>query len=125
MRYLGIDFGLRRIGLAESEGNIASPLATIEVKGFKDAVEKVVELVMSKGFDKIVIGLPEGKMRQTVLGFVKTLKRAGLDVETSDETLSSQRAIAQMIQLNIPKNKRQTNDAYSAAIILQNYLDSR
>jgi len=123
MRYLGVDFGLSRIGLAQSQGNIASPLKTIEVKGFQDAQEKVKALVVSEGFDKIIIGLPEGKMGQTVLGFIKALRKAGIDVETADETLSSQRAVAQMIKLNIPKAKRRVSDAYSAAIILQNYLD--
>lgn len=125
MRYLGIDFGLKRVGLASSAGTLAAPLKTIEVRGFKDALKKVMEQISSAGFDKIVVGLPEGKMGRTVLGFIKALRRVGIDVDTTDETLSSQRAIAQMIELNIPKNKRQINDAYSAAIILQNYLDSR
>lgn len=125
MRYLGIDFGLKRVGLASSAGTLAAPVKTIEVRGFKDALKKVMEQISSAGFDKIVVGLPEGKMGQTVLGFIKALRKAGIDVDTTDETLSTHQAIAQMIELNIPKNKRQTNDAYSAAIILQNYLDSR
>lgn len=124
MKYLGIDFGLRRIGLASSEGNLAAPLNLVEVKGFRNAVEKITQIVKQENFDKIIVGLPEGKMGQTVLGFVRVLKKLGLDVECADETLSSQKAVAQMIELNIPKNKRHTNDAYSAAIILQNYLDN-
>ncbi len=125
MRYLGVDFGLRRIGLAQSAGIIASPLKTIEVKSLKDAQEKVKELIRSEGFDKAIIGLPEGKMGQTVSGFIKALSKAGIDVETADETLSSQQALTQMIKLNIPKKKRLIRDADAAAIILQNYLDSQ
>lgn len=125
MKYLGIDFGLKRVGLAISEGTLASPLKTIEVRGLVDAIEKVGEIAQSQGFTKIVVGLPEGKMGQTVLGFVKALKKKELDVVTTDETLSSQQAIQRMIELNIPKKLRLTNDAYSAAIILQNYLDSQ
>ena len=34
-------------------------------------------------------------------------------------------AIKQMIELSIPRNKRRNNDAYSAAIILQNWLDNQ
>lgn len=124
MRYLGIDFGLKRVGLATSEGTLAYPFKTLEVKNFKDAVEQVKKLVEVEGFESIVVGLPEGKMGQTVLGFIKSLKKMELDVVEADETLSSQKAIQQMIELNIPKNKRQTSDAYSAAIILQDYLDS-
>lgn len=125
MRYLGIDFGLKRVGLAFSEGTLAAPLKTLIVKGFKDAVSQVVVIVERENFDKVVVGLPEGKMGQTVLGFVSALRKAGIDVDTTDETLSSQQAMAQMIKLNIPQKKRQTNDAYSAAIILQHWLDSR
>lgn len=121
MKYLGVDFGMRRIGLATSEGEIASPLTTLEVKNFHDAVEKVS--VISKEFDKIIIGLPEGKIGQTVLGFVKALKKMGHDAETADETLSSQKAIQTMIDQHTSKKARRINDATAAAIILQDYLD--
>lgn len=125
MKYLGIDFGLKRVGLATSDGELASPLKTIEVKSCKDAVQKVVELVKAQGVSKVIVGLPEGKMGQTVLGFVNALKKAGLDVEETDETLSTYQAISQMIEENIPKRKRRINDAYSAAIILQEYLENK
>lgn len=123
MKYLGIDFGLKRVGLATSEGDIASPYKVLEGKNFLDLVKKVKKEV--EGFDKFVVGMPEGKMRQTILGFIKALRKFGLDVEEADETLSSQKATHKMIELDIPKDKRGNNDAYSAAIILQNYLDSR
>lgn len=125
MKYLGIDFGLRRIGLAESEGNIASPLKTIEVKSFKDAVDQIAKLVTKDRLDKIVIGLPEGKMGRTVLGFVNTLQKLGIDVETFDETLSSKRAKKIMIELGVSVRKRRFEDDIAAAQILQDYLDSR
>lgn len=124
MKYLGIDFGLKRVGLATSDGELTSPLQTIEVKGFKDAISQVSKIIKKGEFEKIIVGLPEGKMGQVVLGFIKALKKQGLDVIEADETLSSQKAIAQMIELNIPKNKRQTNDAMAAAIILQDYIES-
>lgn len=124
MRYLGIDFGLRRIGLATSEyGQLASPWKIIEVTGFKDATNKLELILCKENFDKIIVGLPEGKIGKTVLGFIGALQKRGFNVESSDETLSSKNALSQMIKLEIPKNKRRFSDAYSAAIILQNYLD--
>lgn len=123
MQYLGVDFGLKRVGLATSEGDLASPFKTIEVRGFKDAVEKVIELSQKMDFRKIVVGLPEGKMGQTVLGFINALKKRGLDVSAADETLSTQAAISKMIDLNIPLKKRRVSDDIAAAIILQNWLD--
>lgn len=124
MRYLGIDFGLKRVGLATSEGTIASPYKVLEVRGLKDAVLKV-EQVIKEGFDQIVVGLPEGKMGQTVKSFIRQFKKDGINVIEVSEVLSTQNAIRQMIKLNIPKKKRRENDAYSAAIILQDYLDEK
>lgn len=125
MRYLGIDFGLKRVGLATSEGEIATPLKVLEVRNLKDAVSRIEQTVLGEGFGKVIVGLPEGKVGKMANGFISSLRKKGLDVESIDETLSTKNAIAQMIKLNIPKKKRRENDAYSAAIILQNYLDEK
>lgn len=125
MKYLGVDFGLSRIGLAISEGVLAAPLKIIQVKGLKDAVDKVVEVALKEKTSKIIVGLPEGKIGSTVLGFINALKRLGLDVESCDETLSSQKAVGKMIELGIPMEKRNVNDDIAAAIILQQFLDNR
>lgn len=124
MTYLGIDFGLRKIGLAISEGELASPWQVLEVKNFSDAVTKTLQIIRGEGFQKVIVGLPEGKMGQVVTGFVAALKRGGIEVETSDETLSSQKAKKIMIWQGIGQTKRRFEDAYSAAEILQNYLDN-
>lgn len=125
MKYLGIDFGLKRIGLAISEGDLASPWQILEVKNFSDAVEKIVRVIKEWAFEKIVVGLPEGKMGQNVVGFVNALKKDGINVETADETLSSKKVRKAMILQGLPRKKRRLEDAYSAAEILQNYLDNR
>ena len=123
MKYLGVDFGLKRVGLAVSDGEIASPLKVIEGYSFYDLLEKIKK--EAKGFDQVVIGLPEGKMGKLVKKAIKQLKEDGVDIIEADETLSSQEATREMIELNIQKKKRQINDAYSASIILQNYLDEK
>ena len=125
MKYLGIDFGLKRIGLAISEGDLASPWQILEVKNFSDAVEKIVRVIKEWAFEKIVVGLPEGKMGQNVVGFVNALKRQGFEVEAVDETLSSKKALQVMIEQGAARKKRRHEDAFSAAEILQNYLDKR
>ena len=125
MKYLGVDFGLKRLGLSFSEGQLASPFKVIQVKNFKDAVLKIEEIVKIEGFEKVIVGLPEGKIGQTVRGFINALRKKGLEIEGADETLSSKKASLKMIELNIPKERRRVNDAIAAAIILQNYLDNR
>lgn len=125
MKFLGIDYGLRKIGLAISEGELASPWKILEVKNFSDALSKTSEIIKSGGFEKIVIGLPQGKMGKSVIGFVKALKKDGFDVETASEVLSSKRALQTMIEQGFGQKRRRDEDAFSAAEILQNYLDSR
>lgn len=125
MKYLGVDFGLRRIGLATSDGELAAPFKVLEVKSLKDAVLKLEKVVGEGEFDQVVIGLPEGKMGQVVLGCINKLRKSGIDVIEVDETLSTQNAIRRMIELNISKEKRKINDDYSAAVILQEYLDTK
>lgn len=124
MRYLGVDFGLRRLGLATSEGQLASPWKVIEGKKLQDFVRQIQEIVIKEGFDKLVVGKPEGNLGQTIDGFVNLLKKNGLNVETSDETLSTKMGLKMMIKMGIPREKRKKTDAYSAAIILQDYLDN-
>ena len=124
MKYLGVDFGLRRIGLATSEGELASPWQILEVKSFSDALTKVSKVISEGKFDKIVVGLPEGKMGKNVVGFVKVLRKQDFEVETFEETLSSKRALEAMLEQGVPQKKRRHEDAYSAAEILQNYLDN-
>lgn len=123
MRYLGIDFGLKKIGLAFSEGELASPWQILEVKNFKDSVEKTSKIIKDEDFRKVIIGMPEGKMAKSVSGFIKALIKNGISVESAPETLSSKRAIQTMIEQGVGQKSRKREDAYSAAEILQNYLD--
>ncbi len=123
MKYLGIDFGMKRVGLAVSEGELASPLKTIEGTNFLNLLDKIKK--EAEGFDRLVIGLPEGKMGKIVKKAIKKLRESGVDIIEADETLSTQNAKREMLELNIPKKKRRINDAYSAGIILQNYLDEK
>lgn len=125
MKYLGIDFGLKRIGLAVSEGELASPWQILEVKSFSDAVGKVFQIIIGGNFQEIIVGLPEGRMGRNVLGFVKALRSRGVRTETYDEMLSSKKALQTMIDQGIGQKKRRFNDDYSAAEILQNYLDNQ
>ena len=125
MQYLGLDFGLKRIGLAKSFGQFASPWKTIEGKGVLDLVQKICQVVSDSDFDKLVVGLPEGPMGRTVNQFVNLLKKNGLDVVVTDETLSTQKAQRLLIEMGLPKKKRHYVDAHAAAEILQSYLDER
>lgn len=124
MRYLAIDYGKRKIGLAISEGLTTSPLKILDVSSLKDAVTKVSQVLNQEDIEKIVIGYPEsGESKKLVDSFLSEFK-SPVEIIKSPETLSSQNALNNMINLNLSKKSRGREDAYSACIILQEYLDS-
>lgn len=125
MKYLGVDWGLRRIGLALSEGELASPLMSVNIAGLKDGVEKIRNLVEKEGIGVIVIGQPEGEMGVLTEKARKELSKINVEVAAGDETLSTQIAKKEMINLKVGKKARRDDNAMAAAIILQRYLDEK
>lgn len=123
MNYLGVDWGMKRLGFAQSQGEIASPLANIRVQNFNQAIAKVQELVVDKEVNLIVIGKPESGMGKIVDKVAKKLAALGLPIVCQDETLSSQEAKKAMLELGYSQKKRKLDHAMAAAIILQRYLD--
>lgn len=126
MKILGVDYGKKKVGLAISEGLTASPLYVLEVTSLKDAVEKVSSVINKEVIEKTVVGVPEsGEAMKITKNFVTELRKKGVDVTEADETLSSYQAGNLMVELGSTKSSRKSEDAYSAAIILQNYLDEK
>lgn len=124
MKYLGIDYGKKKIGLAISEGEIASPLKVLEVSSLKDALYKMRNVIEKEEIDQVVIGVAEsGEAKEITKKFINELSKE-IRIDQIDETLSSQEARKKMIDLGVSKTKRMKEDAYSASLILQKYLDS-
>lgn len=129
MRYLGVDYGLKKMGLAISEGQLASPLKVLEISSLSDAVSKITHVIKSENIDRVVVGVPEsGEAKSIAKKFINKLKEdlksETVSVIEADETLSSTSAKELMIELGMGEKSRQKEDAYSAVIILQNFLDS-
>lgn len=120
MKLLGIDFGEKNIGLAIAEGPLAAPLGTVK------RMVTIQKICQQQGIEKIVIGLSEGLMGQKTQRFGASLSQlTGLPVVYQDETLTSVEAEIMMIKSAKPRRKRRTQrDAFSACLILQNYLDT-
>ncbi|MFC1790151.1 Holliday junction resolvase RuvX [Patescibacteria group bacterium] len=123
MVYLGIDYGLKRVGLALAEGTLASPLEVL--KNDNKLCEKVAKRCSQLGVEKVVIGLPEGKIALKVRNFAHQLERQlALPIDFEPETLTTQEAIAKMIESGKSrKSRQQDKDSWAAALILQNYLE--
>ena len=127
MKYLGVDYGKKKIGLALSEGLFASPFKVLSVSSLQDALQQMTHIFHAEQIECVVIGIPEsGEARKIVEDFLKELHnhKSTIQIIEADETLSSQQAQTQMIELNVQRQKRTQEDAYAASVILQNYLDS-
>ncbi|MCK5236848.1 MAG: Holliday junction resolvase RuvX [Deltaproteobacteria bacterium] len=133
MKYLGIDLGKKRIGIALSDdsGIIAEPYIQIERRSTNSAVDEIFEIVKEKEVNRIVIGLPlledgnEGSMAKDVLKFKEVLEtRCGLHVTTWDERFSTKAVTRVLIDADVSRKKRKNSvDKLSASFILQGYLD--
>lgn len=125
MRYLGIDYGKRKVGLAISEGISATPFKVLKVTSLKDALNKVTYIIEKEDIDVVVVGLAEsGEALKITEDFIKELEQI-TQVMIVEETLTSKEALNKMIQNNLSRKSRQMEDAYSAEVILQNFLDSQ
>ena len=130
--WLGLDFGLRRIGIAASneEGTLAFAVAT-HVEGrdgsFLDYLATIIEERQAQG---IVVGLPltadgrEAAMAARTRRFADRLTREfELPLVLFDERYTSQQA--QRSLKGVKRRSKEAVDALAAEIILQDFLDAR
>ncbi|MEN6334164.1 MAG: Holliday junction resolvase RuvX [Phycisphaerales bacterium] len=133
MRYLAIDYGLKRTGLAvcDASETIVSPLAVVQ--GRKDLIERIKRVVVSEGIGAVVVGLPlnmdgtEGPQAKLVRAFGNELGRQiGIPVHFQDERLSSFEAEQRLMEMDLTwAKKKERLDALAAADILQTFLDQK
>lgn len=126
MKLLGIDYGRKKIGLAVSDGVIAEPLKVIRGENEEDLLRKVERVGKVELVEKVIIGVSEGRMGEETREFGRRLeKELKIPVVFQDETLSTQSAQELSIEANIKRKKRkEMEDAYSATVILQSYLEA-
>ena len=133
MRYLAIDQGHKRIGLAlcDAEETMASPLKIIENGPL--LFQQIREVVQEYGIEAFVVGLPynmdgtEGPRAVEVRRFAeKLMQTIPLPLDFFDERLSSFQAEEKLTGLDLTrKGKKKRMDAVAAAAIFQNFLDSK
>ena len=126
LKYIAIDLGLKRIGLAYSpDGKMISPLDAVERKNRDQASKAVKAIIDEWGADAVVIGIPMGgssedEMRRRVAHFMNLVDFKG-EVFYQDESNSSLEAEALMRgQIRYKRDGR--IDSISAMIILERFL---
>lgn len=126
MKILGVDYGKKKIGLATAESSLAAPLKVLKVDSIEEAIKKVGKVAVAEEVVEVVVGISEGEMAKETREFGEKLQeKLGLPVVYQDETLSSKDAQKLSIKAGIKRKKRKDMEhAYSATLILQNYLDA-
>lgn len=133
-RFLGVDYGTRRIGLAVSDETamLATPLASIEFKDMKDAVNAIADRATRLAVRSIVVGMPlnmnvsRGPSAESAALLANRIReRTGLKVIEWDERLTTMLAEKALIASGVRRQKRRrVIDQAAAQLILQSYLDS-
>ncbi|MFT5359949.1 MAG: putative Holliday junction resolvase [Candidatus Paceibacteria bacterium] len=132
MRYLGIDFGTKRVGLALSDetGSIATPLEAVSTQ---KALERVEEVIGEKGVEEVVVGDPgdSSSMNQELQEFIGQLSlQIDIPIHMQNEQFTSvfadqfrdyEKPRARLTKKDTSKKR----DDSAAAIILQRFLDKQ
>ncbi len=135
MKTMGLDFGLKRIGIALSDETkfLASPYLTYHRKEEQADLEYLLSIIEKEHVDEIVCGLPMNMAgeEQTIASqtrefMSKLYTLCKIEIKYEDERLSSSMAedILKMREKDWKKRKKKL-DSVAATIILQDYLDSK
>ncbi|MBQ8351755.1 MAG: Holliday junction resolvase RuvX [Clostridia bacterium] len=132
-KYLGVDYGDVRTGLAVSDisGFLAGGIGQVSPGGMRHTAQYVAAEAKKQGVVRIIVGLPknmdgsEGFRAEAVRAFVELLKaETDIPIDFSDERLSTCEAHRYLQGTGTGGKKRKNVvDTLSAQIILQDYLD--
>ncbi len=125
MKIVGIDFGLKKVGIAIADGSLAEPLVVVRYNDSKILLGEIKKIVEKEKIEKIVVGISEGEMAEKTREFMGELKKEiAISVEEFDETLSTLDAQRLAIESGMKRAKRRKmEDALAAAVMLQSYVD--
>ena len=131
-RFIGIDFGMSKVGLAISDPSkiISMPLKVLRYKNPKNLIEDLQVVATENNVDTFVVGYPlnmnneKNEMTSLVDNFKDELIDLGFKVFLQDERLSSESAKKIMHEQNIKTgNNKEQIVLIASTIILQSFLD--
>ena len=133
MRFLAIDLGDRRTGLAvgDDELCLAHPVKVLEIPIGTRLVEAIANTIREHAIEGLVMGLPlnmdgtKGKRAELTLKFGKCVEDAtGITIHFQDERLTSAAAEEQLSGSGkTHKQKMKMRDALAATEILKDFLE--
>ncbi|MCE1164663.1 MAG: Holliday junction resolvase RuvX [Bacteroidetes bacterium] len=137
-KYLGIDFGLKRIGISVSDGTKSYAFQRDYLINDAGLMKSLLAIIRTENIERIIIGYPtkfsseKTHITDDVEKFSSTLKEflakesTACETEFFDERLTSSLAQYNLSSSGLSRKKRRDKgniDTISAQIILQDYLD--
>ena len=132
-KYLGVDYGDVRTGLAECDvsGLLASGITTIKEGGMRKTAIRVAKEAEIRSCKKIIIGLPKnmdgtmGERTEVIRTFAGILgELTSIPIDFFDERMSTMIAYRYLgATETFGKKRKDAVDTLSAEIILQGYID--
>ena len=133
MKYLAIDYGIKRVGIAVSDmdGHFAFPRCTLKRETKAAFWAEFLPLLEKEQAEAIVLGLPfhvdgtECLTTRQVRHFAESLKRRiTLPVYWMNEVLSSNAAEQKLYEQGLGFAKvKEIVDQHAAAVILESFLE--
>lgn len=132
---MAIDFGEKRVGIALSDPLFTFAYPFITLQNDSDLIKNIGRIVQEKSIIKIILGLPSKKFKSSEklsleINKFKSILESLLKIEIIfwNEEYSSLIAKEKVIESVVKKSKRKEKallDQHSAAVILQEYLESK
>ena len=132
-KYIGVDYGDVRTGLAECDvsGMLASGIATVKEGGMRNTAVRVAKEAESRSCKKIIIGLPknmdgtEGERASVIKAFAEILSSiTDIPIDFCDERMTTMQAYRFLDGAGtFGKMRKDVIDTLSAELILQSYID--
>ena len=132
-KYLGVDYGDKRTGLAECDvsGMLAGGIGTISEGGMRKTAIRVAKEAEARSCKRIIIGLPknmdgsEGPRADVVKAFAELLsEQTAIPIDFYDERMTTMVAYRYLGETGtFGKKRREAVDTLSAELILQSYID--
>ena len=132
-KYLGVDYGDVRTGIAECDisGMLASGICTVKEGGMRNTAVRVAREAQTRGCKRIIIGLPrnmdgsDGPRADVIRAFGEILSSlTEIPIDYYDERMSTMVAYRYLGETaTYGKRRRDAVDTLSAEIILQGYID--
>jgi putative Holliday junction resolvase len=131
MRFLALDIGERRIGIAVSDSGIfATPHSVLHRKSKKEDFARLMRIIDELKIERVIIGLPYslsghekvGPQARRIVRYAEALcQTIATPCDYFDESYSTADAETYLAATG---RKKVPIDAAAAAVILQNYLDA-